>query len=197
MSLQEDIRSLPWIASRPAGRPAWTINTPWLYLKKAFCVGDNVRFGRNFHIGLLTNVTSAEELTIGNDVYVGKFCTIHGTGRIGDGVLIGNRVGVGISRNPPSEAGGAGRGWPSPPTGGDAANRVDIGGDVWIGFGSIILSGVSVGHGAVVAAGSVVAGDVASYDIVRGNPARTVGRRYADDQIPPHEAALARLRLHL
>jgi acetyltransferase-like isoleucine patch superfamily enzyme len=43
---------------------------------------------------------------------------------------------------------------------------------VWIGFNAVILRGVTVGEGAVVAAGSVVTKDVAPYTVVGGNPAR-------------------------
>lgn len=46
--------------------------------------------------------------------------------------------------------------------------------DVWIGAGSIILSGVTVGKGAVIGAGSVVTKDVEPYTIVVGNPARKI-----------------------
>jgi acetyltransferase-like isoleucine patch superfamily enzyme len=51
---------------------------------------------------------------------------------------------------------------------------VIIGNDVWIGCRSIILKGVRIGNGAVVAAGSVVTKDVPANTIVAGNPARVV-----------------------
>ena len=44
--------------------------------------------------------------------------------------------------------------------------------DVWIGTGSIILPGVKIGKGAVVAAGSVVTKDVEAFTVVAGNPAK-------------------------
>lgn len=59
---------------------------------------------------------------------------------------------------------------------------VVIGSDVWICTGSMILSGVSIGHGAVVAAGSVVTRDVEPYSIVAGNPARFLRWRFDDCQ---------------
>lgn len=52
-----------------------------------------------------------------------------------------------------------------------------------MGSGATILSGVSVGHGAVVAAGSVVVKDVPPYAIVGGNPARLIRYRFAPDVI--------------
>lgn len=55
---------------------------------------------------------------------------------------------------------------------------VTIGSDVWLCSSSIILSGVTIGHGAIVAAGAVVSKDVAPYSIVAGNPARHVKWRF-------------------
>jgi acetyltransferase-like isoleucine patch superfamily enzyme len=51
---------------------------------------------------------------------------------------------------------------------------VRIGNKVWIGFNTIVLKGVTVGEGAVVAAGSVVTRDVAPFTLVAGNPARVI-----------------------
>jgi chloramphenicol O-acetyltransferase type B len=61
--------------------------------------------------------------------------------------------------------------------------NVVIGNDVWIGYGVMILSGVTIGDGAVIGAGSVVASDVASYTIAAGNPARSIRKRFSEDQI--------------
>jgi virginiamycin A acetyltransferase len=58
-----------------------------------------------------------------------------------------------------------------------------VGNDVWIGYEALILPGVRIGDGAVVAAASVVASDVPPYAIVAGNPARVVRRRYEDDDV--------------
>jgi len=55
---------------------------------------------------------------------------------------------------------------------------VQIGNDVWLGHSCIILSGVTIGNGAVVAAGSVVVKDVPSFAIVGGNPASVIRFRF-------------------
>jgi len=55
--------------------------------------------------------------------------------------------------------------------------------DVWIGCNSIILSGVIIGQGAVVAAGSVVTKDIPPYAIVAGNPAKVIKFRFAQEII--------------
>jgi len=65
-----------------------------------------------------------------------------------------------------------------------------IGNDVWLGRNSLILSGVTIGDGAVVAAGAVVASDVPPYAIAGGVPAKVIRYRFRPDQI----AALQRIR---
>lgn len=60
---------------------------------------------------------------------------------------------------------------------------VRIGHDVWIGFGSTILSGVTIGNGAVVAARSVIVKDVPPYSIVGGNPAKVLKMRFDEETI--------------
>lgn len=57
-------------------------------------------------------------------------------------------------------------------------DRVRIGNDVWIGHAAIILPGVSVGDGAVIAAGAVVSRDVAPYTVAGGVPARPIRERF-------------------
>lgn len=51
-----------------------------------------------------------------------------------------------------------------------------IGNNVWIGMGSMILSGVHIGDGSVIAAGSIVNKDVPEHSLVGGNPARIIRR---------------------
>ena len=55
---------------------------------------------------------------------------------------------------------------------------INIGNDVWIGTRSIIMDGVSIGHGAVIAANSVVTKDVPSYAVVGGVPAKIIKYRF-------------------
>ena len=58
-----------------------------------------------------------------------------------------------------------------------------IGNDVWLGFRSIVLSGVKIGNGAIVAAGSVVTEDVPAYAVVGGNPVRLIKYRFSENEI--------------
>lgn len=66
---------------------------------------------------------------------------------------------------------------PQSPSFEDRGGEVTIGDRAWIAFRAIILPGVTIGEGAVVAAGAVVSSDVEPFTIVAGNPARAVGRR--------------------
>jgi maltose O-acetyltransferase len=54
------------------------------------------------------------------------------------------------------------------------SSPIDIGDDVWIGFGATIMKGVTVGEGAIIAAKSVVTENVAPWTVVGGNPARFI-----------------------
>jgi acetyltransferase-like isoleucine patch superfamily enzyme len=71
-----------------------------------------------------------------------------------------------------------------------ARGPVHIGSDTWVGFGTTIQSGVTIGDGAVVASNSHVVKDVPPYAIVGGNPAKLIRYRFDDDTI----AALLRIR---
>lgn len=63
------------------------------------------------------------------------------------------------------------------------ARMTEIGHDVWIGHGAFVLPGVRIGHGAVVAAQSVVTKDIPPYAIVAGSPARIKRYRFSDNEI--------------
>lgn len=67
---------------------------------------------------------------------------------------------------------------------------IRIGNDVWIGWEAVVMSGVTVGDGAIVAARAVVTKDVEPYEIVGGVPAAHIGWRFDEDT----RAALMRIR---
>lgn len=58
-----------------------------------------------------------------------------------------------------------------------------VGNDVWIGYKTIIMPGVKIGNGTIIATNSTVVKDVKPYTIVGGNPAKEIKRRYTDEQI--------------
>ena len=65
----------------------------------------------------------------------------------------------------------------------DNKGNIIIGNDVWIGYGAVILSGVTVGDGAIIGARAVVTKDVPPYTIVGGVPARQIRKRFDDETI--------------
>lgn len=72
----------------------------------------------------------------------------------------------------------------------DRKGDIVIGSDVWIGYEAVILSGVTIGDGAIIGARAVVTKDVPPYTIACGVPARQIRRRFSDETI----AALLELK---
>ena len=72
----------------------------------------------------------------------------------------------------------------------DNRGGISIGNDVWIGYEAVILSGVTVGDGAVIGARAVVTRDVPPYTIVGGVPAKPIRRRFSEDTV----SALEKIR---
>lgn len=58
-----------------------------------------------------------------------------------------------------------------------------IGNDVWIGYNSLLMAGITVGDGAIIASNSTVTRDVEPYSIVGGNPAKLIRKRFDDEKI--------------
>ena len=58
-----------------------------------------------------------------------------------------------------------------------------VGNDVWIGQNVTVMPGVHIGDGAVIAANSVVTGDIPAYHIAGGNPCRIIRKKFDDDLI--------------
>lgn len=116
---------------------------------------------------------------IGDKLIIGRFCSIaSGATFLLNG---GNHLTETVSSYPFAIFG---QGWEhAMPEAWPHRGDIIIGHDVWIGFEATIMPGVTVGHGAVIAAKSVVASDVPPYAIVAGNPARVIRYRHAEADI--------------
>lgn len=68
--------------------------------------------------------------------------------------------------------------------------QVIIGNDVWIGSHALLMGGIRIGDGAIIASGAVVTRDVEPYSIVGGVPAKLIKKRFTDEQI----ASLQRIK---
>ena len=65
----------------------------------------------------------------------------------------------------------------------DNKGDIVIGNDVWIGYGAVIMAGVTIGDGAIIGTRAVVTKDVEPYSIVGGSPAKEIRKRFAPDVI--------------
>ena len=70
----------------------------------------------------------------------------------------------------------------------DNKGDIVVGNDVWIGYEAVILAGVTIGDGAIVAARAVVTKDVPPYTIVGGVPAKPIRKRFSDGEIAQLQA---------
>ncbi len=130
-------------------------------LKALFAeVANDVMIEAPFHCAYGMNIS------LGEAVYFNAGCTILDTApvRIGARTMLGPGVHIYCAehhKDPQQRAAGL-----------EIAKPVEIGSDVWIGGGAIILAGVAIGDRAIVGAGAVVTRDVAAGATVIGNPAR-------------------------
>jgi len=113
------------------------------------------------------------KIVIGRNVWINRGCEFYGSMMAGNArILIGDNCALGPHVRILSASHDY-RYLELP----DTAASVIVGRHVWIGAGATILPGVSIGDGAVVAAGSVVTRNVEAYSIVAGNPARFIKTR--------------------
>jgi maltose O-acetyltransferase len=108
-------------------------------------------------------------IAVGEHFYANAFCVFLDCApiEIGDRVLLGPGVHLYTATHPRDAS--------ERREGLEYARPIAIGDDAWLGGGSIVLPGVTLGEGAVVGAGSVVTRDVAPGVAVAGNPARPIG----------------------
>ncbi len=109
-------------------------------------------------------------ISIGNSTWIGPFCTFYS--HIDAAIIIGNRCD--IAPEVSFVTGSHELGSPSRRAGLGFAKPIHIGDGCWIGVRSVILGGVVIGEGAMIAAGSVVTRNVAKNSMVGGVPARFI-----------------------
>ncbi|MGE4505098.1 MAG: DapH/DapD/GlmU-related protein [Desulfovibrionaceae bacterium] len=179
-------------ASRVAGQVAGLVRSGALTLGEGAVVAPEARLrikpGGRIALGPRTRVEGRLTAGRGALIELGADCYVNAGTYIGaaERVTIGHRVmiahGVTIfdSNNHPVSVAArrelAERGYPPELTSwrNSAMAPVSIGDTVWIGMHAMVLKGVTIGQGAVVAAGAVVVKDVPERTMAAGNPARTV-----------------------
>lgn len=146
-----------------------------------------VKYGRDVHVQSSATFFAPHKITVfGDHIGIGKYCDFSCDIYVGSHVLMAAACAF-LSRD---------------------AHMIDLPGltmfegprgdtkvlviedDVWIGYGAILLSGVRVGRGSVIAAGAVVKEDVPPYSVVGGVPAKLLRARFTPEQIEEHERKL-------
>jgi acetyltransferase-like isoleucine patch superfamily enzyme len=149
---------------------------------------------RSFHMSTGCVITAPENISIGKDIKMMHNCCLyaHGGGSIqlGDRVAMNSNVTLGASENGTIEIGADVLIGPNVvfrasnhkfskkeiPVNlqGHTGGAIKVGDDVWIGANAVILSGVTIGKGAIIGAGAVVKGYIPSYSLAGGVPAKVI-----------------------
>jgi len=136
-----------------------------------------------FHSGVRVRLWAKMTLKIGKNFYIGRDSQIETDTIIGDNCIFANKVAIvgrydhnfqqiGVPTRLAEQIRDTGYTW-------KGLNQITtIGDDVWVGYGVIIMGGVTIGNGAIIAAGSVVTRDVEEYAIYAGNPAKKIRNRF-------------------
>lgn len=147
-------------------------NIPFWSIRKLTYEFFGVKIGKGSYIHMWARFYNPGNIEIGEDTHVGDNCFLDGRNKI----KIGNHVDIASQvliyneeHNVHSEKFEA------------TSGSVEIGDYVFIGPRAIILPGVKIGKGAVVAAGAVVTKDVGEFEIVGGVPAKVIGERKVKD----------------
>jgi chloramphenicol O-acetyltransferase type B len=141
------------------------------------------QIGPGFHSGIRVRIWARKKVVIGKNFYIGRDSFIESDVVIGDNVIWANRVAlvgrydhhyqqIGVPIRLASQIRDKDYNWHG------LNNLTVIEDDVWVGYGSTIMSGVTIHTGSVIAAGSVVTKDVEPYSIYAGIPARKVKDRF-------------------
>lgn len=131
------------------------------------------KIGTNFHIDFKTYFRYPSQITIGSNVSINRGCSFYPGYKVKDAkITIGSNVYIG----PEVSFFAAGHDTKDIYLK-DTGAPIIVESNVWIGGRSIILQGVIIGEGAIVAAGSVVTKNVEPYTIVGGVPAKFIKKR--------------------
>lgn len=145
------------------------------------------KIGKNFHSGRNTFLWAKTQLIIGNNFYIGRNSQIECNAIIGNNVIMGNNVALvgkydhhyqelGVPIRLASQIRNENYNWLG------LDSKIIIEDDVWIGYGSIVMGGVTIGEGSIIAAGSVVVKNVLPYSIYGGNPAKKIKNRFPEKE---------------
>jgi maltose O-acetyltransferase len=136
--------------------------------KAKVMLGRFARVGRRVSLRFPVYIYDANQIQLGSFVDIGENVILRG----GGGITIGSNVLIAAGAAITS----VGHPIQPPRWGLTIAKPIVIGNEVWIGINAVILPGVTVGEGAIIAAGAVVTRDVLPFSVVAGVPARCIRR---------------------
>jgi acetyltransferase-like isoleucine patch superfamily enzyme len=134
---------------------------------KFIILSNNIKIGKNFICGSYCSISKKNKIFIGNNFFMGRNCHLASNLLIGNDVMFASYVSCVGGDHKIDDIKTTIR-----ESGRDEFKTTIIENNVWIGHGSIIMHGVNIKSGAVIAAGSVVTKDVPENSIVGGNPAK-------------------------
>ncbi|KAF0803378.1 galactoside O-acetyltransferase [Alcanivorax xiamenensis] len=137
-----------------------------------FVFGKDISFLGLPKLSYDTRFVRGRRVTVGYRFFCGRNCHIAAPAQIGDDVMFAGDVALVGGDHKFDEVS-----VPMNAAGRDVMKDIIIEDDVWVGFRAVILHGVHIGKGAVIAAGSIVTKNVDSYSIVAGNPAKHIRYR--------------------
>lgn len=143
----------------------------------------HVRLSRSFNIGTGTFFARDKPVEIGDRFFCGRHCHFSCPVSIGHDVMFASFVALVGGDHRVDDIDG-----PMNSSGRADIRPIEVGSDVWVGHGAIILHGVRIGNGAVVGAGAVVTRHVPDNAIVAGNPARLIRFRHLRSNGPEDRA---------
>lgn len=145
--------------------------TPIWCVRRLFYRTLGIRLSRTSKIDMEAFIWAPRKLSVADYSHINRGCTLDARGglSIGRSVSISHKVVLMTGSHDLNSPDFSGRFEP-----------IVIHDFVWIGVGAIILQGVEIGEGAVVAAGAVVTKDVPPYSVVGGVPAKIIGNRRHD-----------------
>lgn len=145
-----------------------------VFLRRAAYAPFFKKMGKNVRIMDAVVIKYPDEMELGNDVTINQFCYLVGKAglRIGDNCMIGAGTKVTTSGHNFTDI--------TQPMlqQGISFRAITIEDDVWMGFNVVVLGGVKVKNGSILAAGAVVhSGVFEAYSILGGVPAKVIGTR--------------------
>lgn len=165
-----------------AGNPGCTIMSPDIF-DSQLGKGTAIHQGAILYDVILGDFSYVSKESNLNNVEVGRFCSIGSCVQIG---LAPHPSKVFVSTYPAfysNDNNACTQRFREDKIFDDSVPKTFIESDVWIGYNATIVGGITIGTGAIVAAGAVVVKDVPAYAVVGGNPAKVIRYRFTEDQI--------------